>query len=223
VVASRGMGFSRRDILRTGTIVAAGAIAGPALGQINSGVAGAARPTATAMPVSPVTIRPDLFRRALNAMQRHRGNIKLRDRMAIVDFDLPSAKPRFHIVDLSSGQSRSLLVSHGRGSDPEHIGWLTRFSNEPNSEASSAGSYLTGEIYLGAHGRSRRLFGLDQTNSNVEPRGIVVHAAWYVSPDMVAQHGKLGRSEGCFAVSTDELEYTLQSLGEGRMIYADKV
>lgn len=223
MVASRGMGFSRRELLRTGTVVAAGAIAGPAFGQINAGLIGAARPTATAMAVSPVTIRPDLFRRALNAMQRHHGSIRLRDRMAIVDFDLPSAKPRFHIVDLASGRSRSLLVSHGRGSDPEHIGWLTRFSNQPNSEASSAGSYLTSEIYQGAHGRSRRLLGLDQTNSNVEPRGIVVHAAWYVSPGMVAQHGKLGRSEGCFAVSTDELEYTLQSLGEGRMIYADKV
>ncbi len=223
MVASRGTGFSRRDLLKTGTAVAAGVIAGPAFAQINGGVIDAARPTATAMAVSPVTIRPDLFRRALTAMERHRGGIRLRDRMAIVDFDLPSAKPRFHVVDLASGQSRSLLVSHGRGSDPEHIGWLTRFSNLPNSEASSAGTYLTGPIYEGAHGRSRRLFGLDQTNSNVEPRGIVVHAAWYVSPDMVAQHGKLGRSEGCFAVSSAELEYTLQALGEGRMIYADKV
>lgn len=223
MVASRETGFSRRELLRTGTVVAAGAVAGPAFCQINSGLIGAARPTATAMPVSPVTIRPDLFRRALTAMQRHQGSIAHRDRMAIVDFDLPSAKPRFHIVDLASGQSRSLLVSHGRGSDPEHIGWLTRFSNVPDSEASSSGAYLTGAIYEGAHGRSRRLSGLDASNSNVEPRGIVVHAAWYVSPDMVAQHGKLGRSEGCFAVATAELESTLQSLGEGRMIYADKV
>ena len=223
MVASRGTDLSRRELLRTGTIAAAGAIAGPAIAQINTGMIGVARPTATAMPVSPVTIRPDLFRRALTAMQRHQGHIDRRDRMAIVDFDLPSAKPRFHVVDLASGQSRSLLVSHGRGSDPEHIGWLTRFSNVPDSEASSSGTYLTGAIYEGAHGRSRRLVGLDATNSNVEPRGIVVHAAWYVSPDMVAQHGKLGRSEGCFAVSTAELEYTLQALGEGRMIYADNL
>lgn len=210
-------------MLRSGTIVAAGVVAGPALGQINTGLIGAARPTATAMPVSPVTIRPDLFRRAMAALQRHQGSVPLRDRMALVDFDMPSAQPRFHIVDLASGQSRSLLVSHGRGSDPDHTGWLSRFSNRVNSFASSSGAFVTSDIYNGQHGRSRRLIGLDHTNNNAEERRIVVHAAWYVSPDMVAQHGKLGRSEGCFAVSTAELEHTLQALGEGRMIYADKV
>ena len=222
MVLSRGA-FSRREILRTGTIVAAGLVAGPVLAQINTGLPGMARPTATAMPASPMTIRPDLFRRALAALQRHGDQVPNRDKMGIVDFDLPSAQPRFHIVDLQSGQSRSLLVAHGRGSDPEHTGFLTRFSNEVGSACSSQGTYLTGDIYIGQHGRSRRLYGLDPSNSNVEPRAVVVHAAWYVSPDMISQHGKLGRSEGCFALSTADLEDTLQSLGQGRMIYADKV
>ena len=220
--SSRGAGaLSRRELLRTSTVVAAGVIAGPAVAQ--GSFASGGRPTATPMAATPLTIRPELFRRAMTALQRHGDRIKLRDRMALVDFDLPSAQPRFHIVDLVSGQSRSLLVSHGRGSDPSHSGWLTRFSNVPNSAASSDGAYLTGDLYVGQHGRSRRLIGLDATNNNAEPRAIVVHSAWYVSPDMVSQHGKLGRSEGCFAVSTAELEYTLQALGQGRMIYADKV
>jgi len=223
VSLNRTAALSRRDILRTGTIVTAGLIAGPAMAQINSGLPGLARPTATAMPASPMTIRPDLFRRALQALQKHGDRIQKRDRIALVDFDLPSSQPRFHIVDLDSGRSRSLLVAHGRGSDPEHTGWLTRFSNVVGSAASSDGTYLTGDIYVGQHGRSRRLFGLDATNSNVEPRSVVVHAAWYVSPDMIAQHGKLGRSEGCFALSTADLEDTLSALGPGRMIYADKV
>ena len=77
-----------------------------------------------------MTIRPDLFRRALAALQRHGDRIEKRDRIALVDFDLPSSQPRFHIVDLASGQSRSLLVAHGRGSDPGHTGWLTRFSSK---------------------------------------------------------------------------------------------
>jgi hypothetical protein len=51
----------------------------------------------------------------------------------------------------------------------------------------------------------------------------VVHSAWYVGADMIAQHGKLGRSEGCFALSASDLEDTLATLGQGRMIYADKV
>ena len=205
--------------------VTAGLIAMPALagGQINTGIAGAARPTATAMSASPMTIRPDLFRRALAALSRHQNRIMLRDRIALVDFDLPSSQPRFHIVDLASGSSRSLLVAHGRGSDPAHSGWLTRFSNDEGSAASSDGAFLTGDSYVGQHGRSRRLIGLDPTNNNAEPRAIVVHSAWYVSPDMVAQHGKLGRSEGCFALSTNDLDYALATLGSGRMIYADKV
>jgi hypothetical protein len=215
--------LSRRELLRTGTVVAAGILAGPALAQINSGLAGVAHPTATAMPATPMTIRPDLFRRALAALQRHGSHIPNRDKMALVDFDLPSSQPRFHIVDLASGRSRSMLVAHGRGSDPAHSGFLMRFSNEIGSAASSQGTYLTSDIYVGQHGRSRRLEGLDPTNSNVEPRAVVVHAAWYVSPDMVAQHGKLGRSEGCFALSSADLEDALSSLGEGRMIYADKV
>lgn len=220
---NRTAALSRRDILRTGTIVTAGLIAGPAMAQINSGLPGLARPTATAMPASPMTIRPDLFRRALQALQKHGDRIQKRDRIALVDFDLPSSQPRFHIVDLDSGRSRSLLVAHGRGSDPEHTGWLTRFSNVVGSAASSDGAYLTGDIYVGQHGRSRRLYGLDRTNSNVQERAIVVHSAWYVGADMIAQHGKLGRSEGCFALSASDLEDTLATLGQGRMIYADKV
>lgn len=215
--------LSRRELICTGTIATMGLMAGPALAQINGGMPGFSRPTATAMPATPMTIRPDLFRKALQALQRHGDRIEKRDRIGLVDFDLPSSQPRFHIVDLDSGRSRSLLVAHGRGSDPEHTGWLTRFSNIVGSAASSEGTYLTGDTYVGQHGRSRRLMGLDQTNSNVRERAIVVHAAWYVGPDMIAQHGKLGRSEGCFALSASDLEDTLSTLGPGRMIYADKV
>lgn len=220
-----GADFSRRKLLRAGAVMGAGLLAGPALagGQINSEVMGASRPTATAMSASPVTIRPDLFRRGLAALQRHQGQVALRDKIGLVDFDLPSAQPRFHIVDLESGQSRSLLVAHGRGSDPEHSGFLNRFSNEDGSACSSQGAYLTSNIYDGKHGRSRRLLGLDATNSNVLERAIVMHSAWYVGPDVIAQHGKCGRSEGCFAFSAGDLEYALSTLGEGRMIYADKV
>ncbi len=42
------------------------------------------------------------------------------------------------------------LVAHGKGSDPEHSGWLQRFSNIPDSEASSDGVFRTGDIYEGA-------------------------------------------------------------------------
>jgi L,D-peptidoglycan transpeptidase YkuD (ErfK/YbiS/YcfS/YnhG family) len=40
---------------------------------------------------------------------------------------------------------------------------------------------------------------------------------------VVQQHGKLGRSEGCFAVSQTDLDQVLNRLGKGHLIYADKV
>jgi hypothetical protein len=126
-------------------------------------------------------------------------------------------------VDIANGRVESLLVAHGRGSDPSHTGWVKAFSNAPGSAATSEGCYLTGDYYVGQHGRSMRLKGLDATNNNAESRGIVVHAAWYVGPDIVRQHGLLGRSEGCLAVSQADLPGVLQRLGPGRLIVARKL
>ena len=143
--------------------------------------------------------------------------------MGIVDFSKPSREPRFFLVDVPSGVVTDYQVAHGRGSDPGHSGWLEYFSNVPGSEASSAGAYLTSNVYYGKYGRSLRLEGLDHTNSNALARAIVVHSAWYAEPEVAETRGKLGRSEGCFALSSLSLQYVLFRLGPGRMIYADKV
>ncbi len=166
---------------------------------------------------------PTLFERARDALGQHSNVVALRDRVALADFTRASRDLRFHIVDLISGQSWSYLVAHGKGSDPEHSGWLQRFSNEMGSLATSAGAYLTGEIYEGVHGRSMRLVGLDDVNSNAEPRAIVIHGADYVSENHIAAWGKCGRSEGCFAVAPHMLEAVLALLGPGRMLYSDKI
>ena len=47
--------------------------------------------------------------------------------------------------------------------------------------------------------------------------------AWYAEPEMVAQHGKLVRSEGCLAFSRDSHHEIMRRLGNGRLIYADKL
>jgi hypothetical protein len=162
-----------------------------------------------------------LLRRALDALQQHHDSISYRDFIGVADFSLPSRAPRFHLVNLADGKVRSHLVAHGRGSDPAHTGWLERFSNEPRSNATSAGAYRTGSLYLGAHGRSVRLEGLDPTNSNALSRAIVVHGAWYVNKEMIDHSGMLGRSQGCFAVAESSLPEIVARLGPGRLIYAD--
>ena len=164
---------------------------------------------------------PGLLRRALDALERHHDRISDRDFIGVADFSLPSRAPRFHLVNLADGRVRSHLVAHGRGSDPAHTGWLERFSNEPHSNATSAGAYSTGSLYVGAHGRSMRLEGLDPTNSNALSRAIVVHGAWYVNEQVAGRSGMLGRSQGCFAVADSSLPEIMARLGPGRLIYAD--
>ncbi|ALH82877.1 hypothetical protein AN936_21715 [Sphingopyxis macrogoltabida] len=165
---------------------------------------------------------PRLVRLALRALEEHRGAISHRDVIGFVDFSRASHEPRFHILDLTTGRHQSHLVAHGRGSDPDHSGWVRRLSNTPGPAASSSGAYLVGEDDIGRHGRSRRLIGLDPENSNVEVRRIVIHAGRYVSPE-IARRGKLGRSEGCFAVAQSDIKLLLERLGPGRMIYAAKI
>ncbi|WP_408988194.1 murein L,D-transpeptidase catalytic domain family protein [Sphingomonas sp. SUN039] len=164
-----------------------------------------------------------LLARARAALDRHHSQFDLRDRVALADFSIASRDMRFHIVDLISGQSWSYLVAHGKGSDPEHTGYLQRFSNDMGSLATSAGTYKTGDIYFGVHGRAMRLIGLEPTNDLADPRAIVIHGAPYATEDHVAKWGKLGRSEGCFAVAPHMLEAVLGLLGPGRMLFADKV
>ncbi|MDP1600748.1 murein L,D-transpeptidase catalytic domain family protein [Phenylobacterium sp.] len=198
--------FSRRRVLAAALVGSAGVVA-PRLAR------------AAASPAGPSSA---LMARAMSAFDRHPGAFT-RDLIAIADFDAASSVPRFHLVNLVSGGVTSLLVAHGRGSDPDHSGWVKRLSNAPGSAASSAGAYRTGPLYVGKHGQSRRIAGLDPTNNNAEPRAIVVHGAWYVSQGMVRDHGKLGRSEGCFAVAENVLPEVLARLGEGRLIYADRL
>ena len=168
-------------------------------------------------------VRPQLLRRALASLDAQGSRIPHHDRIAIADFDAPSSQPRFHVVDLRSGDTRSFLVAHGSGSDPSHTGWLHRFSNDPGSNASCEGAFVTQDYYVGKHGQSQRIVGLDATNSNALERAIVIHAAWYSNPDMIRTHGMLGRSQGCFAVGEGDLNQVFARLGQGRMIYAAKV
>lgn len=154
--------------------------------------------------------------RAGNTVWRH-------DIVGVADFARPSTLPRFHFVNLEAGNIRSFYVAHGRGSDPDHSGFLQNFSNAPGSEATSRGAYLTCEWYSGKYGTSIRLEGLDPDNSLALERAIVMHPAWYAAPQVIARQGKLGRSEGCFAMAPEQFNEALWHLSGGRLLYADRI
>jgi len=146
-----------------------------------------------------------------------------RERIAIVDFALPSTAKRFHIVDLRTGEVESYLTAHGRGSDPGHDGIAETFSNTSGSNASSLGAYLSLSRYMGVHGLSLRLRGLDaMQNSNAEARAIVLHAAPYMDTAWRRTHGKPGRSFGCFVVETPLIERVVTRLENGVLIFAGR-
>lgn len=167
---------------------------------------------------------PPLVQEALATFDANSVYLTHHDKIAVVDFSLPSSEPRFHLVDVASGQiERSWLVAHGSGSDPEATGMLQRFSNEPGSNATSRGAYLTANEYIGKHGLSRRLIGLEADNNMAMDRAIVVHGADYVDPDLIVTQGRIGRSQGCFAFEQREVGTVMSLLGEGRMIYASKL
>ena len=227
------MSLNRREMLRLGAYGAAGAILSTAASSsVLPSLTMPPRPDPLApvvpqpqpqivTPAAPGGIDPQLFARAKAALDQHR--IYARDTIGIVDFSKPSSDPRFHLVDLASGQVESHRVCHGRGSDPSHSGYLERFSNEFGSYATSNGTYTTGDYYNGKYGLSLRVRGLDWSNYNAEPRAIVIHNAWYAEDDMIPLHGKLGRSEGCFAMSRENQYKVMRKLAGGRMIYADKL
>ncbi len=171
----------------------------------------------------PRALRPALLRQALAALDRLGSTVPEHDRIAIADFNAPSSQPRFYLVDLIGGTTQAMLVAHGSGSDPDHSGWLRRFSNAPGSNASSEGAFLASDYYVGKHGRSQRLIGLDPTNDNALSRALVIHSAWYANADMLKTHGQLGRSQGCFAVGEADLPEVFERLGPGRMLFSAKV
>jgi hypothetical protein len=224
------MSLNRRELLRLGAVGAGGLVLSSAASSVGLPAMvfrtplPAADPLApiAAAPTAPTGVNPALFQKAKAALDS-RPWIQKRDFIGIADFTAPSRDPRFHVVHLPSGTVESYRVAHGSGSDPAHSGYLDHFSNQPGSEATSNGAYQTAETYDGKYGPSMKVRGLDWTNNNAESRAIVIHNAWYAEPEMIALHGKLGRSQGCFAFSREDHWKVMQRLGQGRMIYADKL
>ena len=129
---------------------------------------------------------------------KEKGIIK-KDILTLIDFSLSSNVRRLWVIDLASKTILfQSLVAHGRNTGEE---FANSFSNAAQSFKSSLGFYATGEVYNGKHGLSLRLDGLEKgINDNARNRGVVMHAADYVSNSFVKNNKRLGRSQGCPAV-----------------------
>lgn len=153
------------------------------------------------------------YAKAASAQKINKKNL-----LTLIDFSLPSSKERCFVLDLS--QAKVLyksLVAHGKNTGEL---MATQFSNNAESYQSSLGFYLTAETYLGKHGNSLRLDGLEKgINDNARDRGIVMHAADYVSKEFIAQHGRLGRSQGCPALPSGINDKVINSIKGGSLLF----
>jgi hypothetical protein len=117
----------------------------------------------------------------------------------MIDFRKSSNEKRLWVIDLEEKKILfHSLTAHGRNTGNL---FAENFSNTPNSNQSSLGFYITGQKYLGKHGISLKLHGIEKgINDMAEARAIVMHGADYVSESHIKKYGRLGRSFGCPAV-----------------------
>jgi hypothetical protein len=159
----------------------------------------------------------DLALRAATCARR-RGLVERPELLTVIDYSRPSTEPRLWVLDLARSEvAYEELVAHGRGSGENDA---VRFTNAPGSHASSLGLYVTGDTYVGQHGRSLRLAGLEPgVNDRAGERLIVMHGADYVSRAFAATHGRLGRSWGCPAVDPKIAHHLIDRIQAGTPLF----
>lgn len=177
---------------------------------------------------APATAGPDLAKQAKGldpkvldlaleaasrAWNRSMGPKKV---LTVIDYSLPSTKKRLWVLDLAKDKLLfHELVAHGKGTG-ENI--AKAFSNTPGSYQSSLGLFETLSTYMGKHGYTLRLRGLEQgVNDKAEERSIVIHGAWYVSPSFAKKYGRLGRSWGCPALDKQVAKQVIDTI-KGRSL-----
>lgn len=166
-------------------------------------------------------LSPKVLTMALDAVSSARaGGVYGRDDLlTVIDYSLPSTKQRLWVLDLANGEVLfHELVAHGAGTGDNYA---TRFSNVKDSRQTSLGLFLTGGTYEGGNGYSLKLQGLDRgINDLAEERHIVMHGAWYVNPEHVRGHGRIGRSWGCPALSEQIAPRVIDTIKGGSFVFS---
>jgi hypothetical protein len=162
----------------------------------------------------------DVFEKALAGYQllAQSGKISNKEVLTIIDFRRSSNEKRLWVIDLKEKKILfHTLTAHGRNTGNL---FAESFSNVPNSNQSSLGFYITGQKYIGKHGVSLKLHGVEKgINDMAEARAIVMHGADYVSDSYIKKYGRLGRSFGCPAVPMGLHEELIPILAGGTCLF----
>ena len=156
----------------------------------------------------------NVFKKAITGFINLKASDKLPQQssiLTVVDYTISSCDKRMWIIDVVN---KALIlhtwVAHGERSGMDIP---KRFSDRMDSKESSLGFFVTDDVYYGHNGRSLKLDGMDAGfNTNARAREIVVHGADYVNPGIIEHKGRLGRSFGCPAVSTEVVDQVIDTI-----------
>lgn len=146
------------------------------------------------------------------------GSISESTYLSICDFSQSSGRKRLYIIDvLNCKVLYNTWVAHGRNSGGE---FATKFSNTPESLQSSLGFYITSNTYIGEHGLSLRIKGVDPGfNDKAMARNIVIHGAKYVDAARARSGIMMGRSFGCPALPEKESARIINTIKNGSCLF----
>jgi len=139
--------------------------------------------------------------------------------LTVIDYSLPSSQQRMWIFDVK--RERLLYnthVAHGKNSG---LNVADHFSNQMSSKATSLGTYLTRNTYMGSKGYSLNLQGLEKGfNDNAYQRRVVIHGADYVEPNFIKKTGRAGRSWGCPSIAHTLAKPVINAIKGGSVVFA---
>ena len=160
----------------------------------------------------------DLALRALSCATSS-GAVDAPPTLTLIDYARPSTEPRLWVFDLATGNLLyKELVAHGRNTGEN---MSISFSDRLNSRQSSIGLFVTRDTYVGSNGYSLRLDGLEPGfNGSALDRAIVMHGAPYVSEEIAARQGRLGRSWGCPALREAIARDVIDTVRDGGVVFS---
>lgn len=142
-----------------------------------------------------------LVTRCRSALTPHLKRGFNRDVAFYVDLTRPSNQNRFFVLDLRSNQVLAKgLCCNGRTDAQGNV----LYSNRNGSNCSSHGAAKVSYRYRGQFGKAYKLEGLEETNSNMFTRSVVLHSHSCI-PE-TPQAGPICVSEGCPTVNPAFLE-----------------
>jgi hypothetical protein len=144
--------------------------------------------------------------RAVEAAKYCRENGYNQRVVLLWDLSIHSGRRRFVVWNIAEGRAEyAFVASHGSGSRRSHVpSAYARVSNADGSHLSSVGRVLVAERYVGRYGVAYRLDGLDETNSAMRRRCIVLHGWRYTTSFPVWPLPTIG-SWGCPVLSRRDM------------------